>query len=60
MECPECGQNGSLLDADNYVDLLACTVCGALVEKEQAENGCPKCGQWFATHNDDGSCVKDN
>lgn len=27
------------------VDLAGCT--------------CPKCGQWFATHNEDGSCVED-
>jgi predicted nucleotidyltransferase len=23
------------------------------------EDICPKCGQWFANHNDDGSCVED-
>lgn len=24
-----------------------------------AKATCPKCGGWFATHNDDGSCVED-
>ena len=26
---------------------------------EQYHSTCPKCGQLFATHNDDGSCVED-
>jgi hypothetical protein len=26
---------------------------------ESDEDICPKCGQWFAAHNDDGSCVTD-
>lgn len=30
-----------------------------LAEGLSSEGTCPKCGQWFAVHNDDGSCVVD-
>lgn len=38
--------------------------CGEVISKAYSEchikaNICPKCGENFATHNDDGSCVKD-
>ena len=28
-------------------------------EERPTEGSCPKCGQWFAAHNGDGSCVLD-
>lgn len=30
-----------------------------IIKTEQRDRYCPKCGQHFAVHNDDGSCVKD-
>lgn len=32
---------------------------GNLIPREKDSNFCPDCGQHFAAHNDDGSCVQD-
>ena len=36
------------------------SVCFDIVEEEENEHFCPRCGFHYFTHNDDGSCVEDD
>ena len=60
--CPECKKEYTLrkeFDQNGLVTSHEWETDGNIIEKDDTGNYCPKCGEHFFVHNDDGSCVND-